>query len=53
MAREVPTSYWIDSTPTPRFPRLEESVEVDVAVLGAGIAGITVAPLLVQALKAA
>jgi glycine/D-amino acid oxidase-like deaminating enzyme/nitrite reductase/ring-hydroxylating ferredoxin subunit len=51
VVREVPTSYWIDSTPTPRFPRLEEPVEVDVAVLGAGIAGITVATLLKEAGK--
>ena len=51
MAREAPTSYWIDSTSTPRFPRLEEPVEVDVAVLGAGIAGITVATLLKEAGK--
>ena len=46
MAHEAPTSYWIASTSTPRFPRLEEPVEVDVAVLGAGIAGITAATLL-------
>jgi glycine/D-amino acid oxidase-like deaminating enzyme/nitrite reductase/ring-hydroxylating ferredoxin subunit len=47
----VPTSYWIDSTATPRFPRLEEPVAVDVAVLGAGIAGITAATLLKEAGK--
>jgi glycine/D-amino acid oxidase-like deaminating enzyme/nitrite reductase/ring-hydroxylating ferredoxin subunit len=50
-AREAPNSYWIASTPTPSFPRLEEPVEVDVAVLGAGIAGITAATLLKQAGK--
>jgi glycine/D-amino acid oxidase-like deaminating enzyme/nitrite reductase/ring-hydroxylating ferredoxin subunit len=50
-AREAPKSYWIASTPTPSFPRLEEPVDVDVAVLGAGIAGITAATLLKQAGK--
>ena len=49
--REAPGSYWIESTPAPIFPRLEEPVEVDVAVLGAGIAGITAAMLLKQAGK--
>src|SRR5829696_1056177 len=51
VARKAPTSYWIDSTSTPHFPRLEKPVEVDVAVLGAGIAGITVATLLKEAGK--
>ena len=51
MAREAPSSYWIESTTTPSFPRLEEPVEVDVAVLGAGIAGITAATLLKDAGK--
>jgi hypothetical protein len=32
-------SYWIDSTPTRAYPRLAEDVEVDVAVIGGGIAG--------------
>jgi glycine/D-amino acid oxidase-like deaminating enzyme/nitrite reductase/ring-hydroxylating ferredoxin subunit len=43
------TSYWIDSAPLPRFPRLEQDVEVDVAVIGGGITGITSAYLLKQA----
>jgi glycine/D-amino acid oxidase-like deaminating enzyme len=33
-------SYWIDSTPTTAYPRLAEDVEVDVAVIGGGIAGV-------------
>jgi glycine/D-amino acid oxidase-like deaminating enzyme/nitrite reductase/ring-hydroxylating ferredoxin subunit len=50
-ARDAPRSYWIESTSTPRFPRLEQPVEVDVAILGAGIAGITAATLLKEAGK--
>jgi glycine/D-amino acid oxidase-like deaminating enzyme/nitrite reductase/ring-hydroxylating ferredoxin subunit len=51
VASAVPTSYWIESTRSPSFPRLEESVSVDVAVVGAGIAGITAATLLQEAGK--
>ena len=39
-------SYWIDSAPLPRFPKLERSIEVDVVVAGGGITGITAACLL-------
>jgi glycine/D-amino acid oxidase-like deaminating enzyme/nitrite reductase/ring-hydroxylating ferredoxin subunit len=49
--REVPTSYWVDSTQAPAFPRLDEPIVVDVAVIGAGIAGITAATLLKEAGK--
>jgi glycine/D-amino acid oxidase-like deaminating enzyme/nitrite reductase/ring-hydroxylating ferredoxin subunit len=48
---EVPTSYWVDSTPATAFPRLDEPVVVDVAVIGGGIAGITAATLLKEAGK--
>jgi glycine/D-amino acid oxidase-like deaminating enzyme/nitrite reductase/ring-hydroxylating ferredoxin subunit len=48
---EVPTSYWIDSTPAPAFPRLDEPVVVDTAVIGGGITGITAATLLKEAGK--
>jgi glycine/D-amino acid oxidase-like deaminating enzyme/nitrite reductase/ring-hydroxylating ferredoxin subunit len=48
---DIPTSYWIDSTPAPAFPRLDEPIVVDVAVIGAGIAGITAATLLKEAGK--
>src|SRR4051812_10412472 len=37
---------WTATTVLPRFPALEGHVEVDVAVVGAGIAGITAARLL-------
>src|SRR5687768_2928484 len=43
------TSYWIDSAPLPRFPKLDRNVDVDVVVIGGGITGITTAYLLQQA----
>jgi glycine/D-amino acid oxidase-like deaminating enzyme/nitrite reductase/ring-hydroxylating ferredoxin subunit len=49
VAGDAPKSYWIESTSTPRFPHLEQPVDVDVAILGAGIAGITAAALLKEA----
>jgi glycine/D-amino acid oxidase-like deaminating enzyme/nitrite reductase/ring-hydroxylating ferredoxin subunit len=39
-------SYWIDTTPQTNYPALENSLEVDTAVVGGGIAGITAAYLL-------
>ena len=45
-----PISFWIDSTPKTSFPTME-SVTVDVAIIGAGIAGITAAYLLKKAGK--
>ncbi|NMR19062.1 FAD-dependent oxidoreductase [Cellulomonas fimi] len=36
-------SYWLHTAPGPTYPTLEADVEADVAVLGAGIAGISVA----------
>jgi glycine/D-amino acid oxidase-like deaminating enzyme/nitrite reductase/ring-hydroxylating ferredoxin subunit len=44
-------SYWIASTEAPEFPRLEEEVAVDVAVVGAGITGVMTATLLKRAGK--
>jgi glycine/D-amino acid oxidase-like deaminating enzyme/nitrite reductase/ring-hydroxylating ferredoxin subunit len=41
--------FWIDSAPIQRFPRLQSDVKVDVAVVGAGITGVTAAYLLKQA----
>ncbi len=39
------TSYWLDSA-RPQFPAIESSLEVDIAVIGAGITGLTAAYLL-------
>ncbi|MDQ3670668.1 MAG: FAD-binding oxidoreductase, partial [Actinomycetota bacterium] len=46
-----PTSFWIASTDDNEFPSLAEPVSVDVAVLGAGIVGITAARELKRAGK--
>lgn len=45
-----PISYWLDSTAQTTFPSLN-NVTVDVAIVGAGIAGITAATLLKRAGK--
>jgi glycine/D-amino acid oxidase-like deaminating enzyme/nitrite reductase/ring-hydroxylating ferredoxin subunit len=42
-------SVWIATTDEPGYPELDGPVEVDVAVLGAGIAGLTTALLLKNA----
>jgi glycine/D-amino acid oxidase-like deaminating enzyme/nitrite reductase/ring-hydroxylating ferredoxin subunit len=42
-------SYWIASTPDAIFPPLSGAVDVDVAVIGGGIVGITTAYFLKQA----
>jgi len=49
MAYQIPgkhISYWLDSVKKTTFPQLTESIEVDVAVIGGGIAGLTAALLL-------
>ena len=43
------TSPWIDSTPRTSYPRLAGDLNVDVAIVGAGITGITAAVLLKRA----
>ena len=41
---ERSTSYWMATIPaTPRFPRLEHDIEVDVAVVGGGFTGLATA----------
>jgi FAD dependent oxidoreductase len=44
-------SYWVASTPETAYPELSSDVEVDVAVVGAGITGVTAAVLLKRAGK--
>ncbi len=42
-------SLWIDTTPATHYPSLHGNVEADVAIVGAGITGITAAYLLATA----
>lgn len=46
-----PVSLWMDTTPETDYPSLEKGLEVDVAIIGAGIAGLTAAALLKAAGK--
>jgi glycine/D-amino acid oxidase-like deaminating enzyme len=41
-------SYWLSSTKDPKYPTLRGELEVDVAIVGGGIAGLTTAYLLKQ-----
>lgn len=43
---DFPRSYWLESIDFPKFPQLEEDMDVDVAIVGGGITGITAAYLL-------
>ena len=45
-----PVSFWLDSTTKTAFSKME-NVTVDVAIIGAGITGITAAYLLKKAGK--
>ena len=47
----MPESYWVASTPETQFGSQREDVDVDVAVVGAGITGLTAATLLKRAGK--
>lgn len=43
---ETNVSYWVDSTDSEPHPSLQGDVEVDVAIVGAGIVGLTAARML-------
>lgn len=45
---ETSRSYWTDAIDLPKFPRLEENMQVDVVIVGGGITGITSAYLLIN-----
>jgi ribulose 1,5-bisphosphate synthetase/thiazole synthase len=42
------TSFWMESSTDGGYPKLESDLEVDVAIVGGGIAGLTSAYLLKQ-----
>lgn len=41
-----PLSYWVDSTASSKYPALDKNIQVDVAVVGGGMAGILTSHLL-------
>lgn len=41
-------SYWVETTKRPHFEKLQEDIQVDVCVIGAGITGITTAYMLLN-----
>jgi glycine/D-amino acid oxidase-like deaminating enzyme/nitrite reductase/ring-hydroxylating ferredoxin subunit len=43
VAPSAPVSYWISSAPGTSYPRLAADLAVDVAVVGAGVAGVSTA----------
>lgn len=44
--QKVTHSFWMDSVPATNYPKLEEEITVDVAIVGGGIVGIASAFLL-------
>ena len=51
MAQLEVTPYWSDTSSMSRYPALDRNIEVDVAIIGAGITGLTAAYLLTRAGK--
>ena len=47
----LPISHWMDTTPETSYPALNGDLNVDVAIVGGGIAGLTAAMLLKEAGK--
>lgn len=48
MLPDKPKSYWLDSTSDTSYSSLEEDIDVDVAIVGGGLAGISTAWFLKQ-----
>ncbi|MFI9804371.1 FAD-dependent oxidoreductase [Streptomyces sp. NPDC052301] len=46
---DVTDSYWLETAPGPRHPALSDDLDVDVAVVGGGIAGLSTAHELTRA----
>ena len=46
--KDSPQSYWLASTQSTDYPKLSEDINVDVAIVGGGMAGILCAYLLQQ-----
>lgn len=44
--KNLPQSYWMASTPNTDYPALNEDINVDIAIIGGGIVGISCAYLL-------
>lgn len=44
--KDLPKSYWLDSTPDTNYPSLEEDINVDIVIIGGGLAGLNIAYLL-------
>nr|WP_179107157.1 FAD-dependent oxidoreductase [Sediminibacillus massiliensis] len=45
---QFPEPYWRESVELPQFPSLQQDIEVDIGIVGAGITGITAAYLLTK-----
>ena len=44
--KDLPQSYWLASTPKTDYPTLDEDIDVDIVIVGGGLAGISCAYLL-------
>ncbi|MFL6754880.1 MAG: FAD-dependent oxidoreductase, partial [Sphingomicrobium sp.] len=46
MSQQHSPVYWIDTCSPPQFPQLEGEIDVDVAIIGGGIVGVSAARFL-------
>ena len=44
--QDAPSSFWMASTPGTDYPEIQQDLQVDTAIVGGGIVGITTAYLL-------